>query len=42
MAKAEPIPKRGFGNSFQPAMDTPWLELLELCGPNSLSFWVNR
>lgn len=25
-AKAEPRPKRGFGNSFQPAVDAPQLE----------------
>nr|DAD35777.1 TPA_asm: hypothetical protein HUJ06_006417 [Nelumbo nucifera] len=25
MAKAKPRPKRGFGNSFQPAIDAPRL-----------------
>jgi hypothetical protein len=30
-AKAKPSPKRGVGNSFQPAIDVPQLEPLSTC-----------
>jgi hypothetical protein len=30
-AKAKPRPKRGVGNSFQPAIDVPQLEPLSTC-----------